>query len=335
MIPKFTLAHLLGIDTDFLIRNNYVRANNSYEALIEVIEHPHLIKNKYKIDYEEYVSKYIDKKINSLIDNLLINIEECDFVCKYDSARSYGYNDDNNMDYFVVSKAHNTDKYNLLILKESNDSNGRVIYVPQSNQTFDNKDELIDSLDEKIFNQEFTILVSKRIKSYIWNEPKTLFINPRERIKKLNNLNDWASTLNSIPNVLSDYIYSLGILNKAKSDNTMVNDYFESIQDDIRKGKFINIDSKKLPYEIVMFLNAYNDSLGIVDEKANKLSYGKMVSENDKLKEELQIALEEKEIANSNYKDYKTKFEDLDKENKKLKDSIEEINEVIKKLKGI
>jgi len=204
-IPKSSLAHLFGIDTDYLIQNGYVDATHSYDALIELIENPLKIKNKFGVeDYSEFVSPYIDRKLRSIINNISIRTDSCEFFCKFDKNKTYN-SVDKDVSYYVVSKDPYSDNYNILILVEDKNSVEQNSYIPRSNLTFDSKEEAIEYLSEKVYYQELAILVSAIIKGELGTKANNFSINSY-RLSKLENLRDWADKLNATPNVLSDYI---------------------------------------------------------------------------------------------------------------------------------
>lgn len=329
-IPKFTLAHLLGIDTEYLIRNNFVKADNSYDALIEFIETPERIKNKYHIDYSKFVSPFIRTKINSLIDNLYCNLETCEFICKFDISRSYGYNNDNDMDYFIVTRPENSKKYNLLILKKTQNKNTEeIIYVPQSNQSFDSEERLLEYLSDKVVNQEFTIMVSKQYKNSVYDQWRKVWINPKTRLQKLEGLKKWCKNLTSTPNVLNDYIYSLGILSKEKNRNAVASSYLESIEDSIKNGVYVKIDyDAGLTEELIRILESYNESLEMNNENENEETYSKVVKRKEDLEKKLIESLQTNEELNAKYNEVNQKYQDALAELETLKGKMKEINKL-------
>ncbi len=331
-IPKSAVPHLLGINTEYLKDNGFVKAQNAYDALIEIIEYPDRLKNRYKIDdYSKVASPYIEKKLRAFVDNILIDINNCEFVCKFDSNRAYGYNNDEDMDYFIVSKVDNGNggfRYDVLILKKTEDKyTDKVKYVPQSNQSFDSKEEFIEVFLDKIYNQELTLLIKKQFKTKRYDNFISHWI--LDRRTKLFDLEKWCEVFSCIPNVLRDFAYSLKLLSNEKDKNTSTNSYIDSIIDDVRKGKYIKINYRLLSQELIDFLEAHNDGLNKNDNEENSETYSKLLKRKNNLEEMLNQVSEEKERSNAELFEIRKKYEDALKENSMLKEKIIKAKDIL------
>ena len=333
-IPKSSVPHLLGIDTEYLINNGFVKATNAYDALIEIIEYPDRLKNKHIDDYSKVASPYIENKLRAFVDNILMDVHNCEFICKFDVNRSYGYNNNNDMDYFIVSKVKTEDdsyRYDVLILKEVLNAYDKhsddIVYIPQSNQSFDSKEELIEEFSDKVFNQELTLLITKLFKTRKYDPNKKQCL--QNRPEKLKTLEEWCSQFDCIPNVLYDYLYALKLLNKEKDKNVITNTYIDSIIDDIKKSRFVKIKYNALSQELVEFLEAYNDSLGLNGNKENNETFTKLLKRKNDLEKLLNEVSEKKERADVELLEVSQKYEDVVKENEMLKAKLKKISEAL------
>ena len=66
-IPNESIAHLLGINTTYLISTGRFNSKNSFEALKEMCENPFRIDDMHmrkQIDYSKLFSQYVQAKVN-------------------------------------------------------------------------------------------------------------------------------------------------------------------------------------------------------------------------------------------------------------------------------
>ena len=75
-IPKSSIPHLLGINTEYLKNTGLYRNMNSYEVMLNFIKSSNEALKKHEsgiIDLDNVLSPYINEKIDALIENLNIN----------------------------------------------------------------------------------------------------------------------------------------------------------------------------------------------------------------------------------------------------------------------
>lgn len=326
-VNKKNLAHLLGVNTDYLLSTGLYSESNSYDLLKKFVCN---IGNIYKlhkdgvIDLNKIISPYIEEKINSFTTNAFININNCEFVCKYDSNKTYGFNDETfNMDYIIVQK--NEDKYYLSILAK--DDTG--IYVPMSNQVFCSYEDLVNKFFAIIANQELTIIHGASIKQG-FSDPKKLWLNAETRNERLHLLLKHSRKFECIPNVLSAYLYSLKIISGNRDDNNINNALFNKMATLIENKKIINVNKlgfqdEDISPEIYNLVNAYNNSLFDKNSFDEEKLFTDIQEENTDLKKELKDALAKVEELTSRYnileKDYKDQELEIEKLNKIIEDA--------------
>ncbi len=280
------------------------------------------------IDLNKLLSPYIEKKINAFTTNSFVNINNCEFVCKYDSNRTYGFNNESfNMDYIIVQK--NENKYYLSILAKEDSG----IYVPMSNQVFDSYEDLVNKFFPIIANQELTFIHGASIKQG-YSEPKKLWLNAETRNERLCLLQKHSREFECIPNVLSTYLYSLKIISGNRDENNINNELFNKISVLIENKKVININKlgfqeEDISSEIYNLVNSYNNSL--FDN--NSFDEGKLFTdiqeENKDLKKELKEALSKIEELTSKYNFLEGNFKDRELEVERLNKIIEDARKVL------
>ena len=88
------LAHLLGVNTEFLKSSNLCHGNNSYQILTDLIANSYSVFNKLKqgtgkIPKTQIFSSQIDRKLEIFKENILINFFSLMAVTEFDSEKIY------------------------------------------------------------------------------------------------------------------------------------------------------------------------------------------------------------------------------------------------------
>lgn len=330
-INKKNLAHLLGINTDYLLATGMYSENNSYDILKKFVISDSVSYKKHTdgiIDLNRVLSPYIEEKLNSFEKNAFININDCQFVCKYDKNRAYGFYDTTStMDYIVVQQSEGM--YYISILSEDDKGN----YLPVSNQVFNSYEEFYNKVFPIITNQEITLINGMSIKQG-YSFPKKLWVNVQARNSKLETLAKNARDFECIPNVLNDYLYSQKIISDNRMDNNVNNALFIKIASLMETKNVINLNklgfsSEDISPEMHNLINAYNNSLfedNGFDE--NKL-FTDVQEENETLKKEIKAAQEKIDELNAKYNLIEEQYKDKEAELENLNKKIEEIRKVL------
>lgn len=155
-IPKSSIPHLLGINTEYLKSTGLYKGMNSYEIMLDFIKNSNEAFQKHEsgiINLDKILSPYINKKLDSLIENLNINTNCCEMICKYDRGKTYGYSADfDDMSYLILQKKN--EKYYVLKLAMAEDGT----CFPMSNQVFNSYEECKENLSSYLIYQELTLL---------------------------------------------------------------------------------------------------------------------------------------------------------------------------------
>lgn len=324
-IPRSSLPHLLGINTEYLKNTGLYGNKSSYEIMLDFIRNTQNAIKRHEekiIDLNKVLSPYISVKIDALIDNLNINTNYCEMVCKYDKEKTYGYSEDfDDMAYLILQKKN--DKYYVLKLAKTNDQNEQ--YYPMSNQVFDTYEKLQENLSSYLFNQETTLLNS--VKAYFNNMPNgNFYIQEWNRKEKLENLRTLSRDLECTPNVLNDYIYSLKIRDDKREDSIHDSSTMEILCNCMRSKVPFDLDKKSVESEeLIQLINAYNDSLfenvnvdvdktySDLKETNNNLceEIATLKSENSQMKKEIEYKNNELKNIEARYKDAESKIDEV------------------------
>lgn len=328
-IPKSSIPHLLGINTEYLKNTGLYRNMNSYEVMLDFIKSSNEALKKHEsgiINLDNVLSPYINEKIDALIENLNINTNYCEMVCKYDKGKTFGYSADfDDMSYLILQKKN--EKYYVLKLAEAQDGT----YFPMSNQIFNSYAECQEDLSSYLIYQELTLLNNLFI--YYNNSTTGKFsILEWDRKQKLENLMKLSNDFGCTPNVIADFIYSLKIRDSKRQGNMRTSNIIDILCDHIKNKKPFDISLVDAEQEdIVKIIDTYNDSLFIKNTNLGDSSYSDLQRQNMKLKEELERLKEEN---NSLSEDIRYKDEELDeikKQNNELKDDMNKVKGIISK----
>lgn len=328
-IPKSSIPHLLGINTEYLKNTGLYRNMNSYEVMLDFIKSSNEALKKHEsgiINLDNVLSPYINEKIDALIENLNINTNYCEMVCKYDKGKTFGYSADfDDMSYLILQKKN--EKYYVLKLAEAQDGT----YFPMSNQIFNSYTECQEALSSYLIYQELTLLNNLFI--YYNNSTIGKFsILEWDRKQKLENLMKLSNDFGCTPNVIADFIYSLKIRDSKRQGNMRTSNIIDILCDHIKNKKPFDISLVDAEQEdIVKIIDTYNDSLFIKNTNLGDSSYSDLQRQNMKLKEELERLKEEN---NSLSEDIRYKDEELDeikKQNNELKDDMNKVKGIVSK----
>lgn len=312
---KNSIPHLLGINTDYLKKTGLYKSDtNSYDVMLQFIRNHKGAYKKHKdriIDLNQVISPYVEEKLDSVYNNLIITTNNCNMVCKYDARKTYGYCiESDKMSYLILQQKK--DKYYVLKLGKSGEEG---LFYPMSNQVYDTYDEFCEKFSVALFNQEITLLNGVKFSTDGYTYDNSFNIQPYERKPKLMQLKKLAVDLNCTPNVLHDYVYSLGVMNDKRNSN---------LEDSEILSKLGNCMMKKVPFDLtkecvtseqlITLINNYNNSLFMENSLDANAKFSDITKENASLKQKLDNTLEELEKANAENENISKQLS----ENKKL-----------------
>lgn len=184
-IAPQSIAHLLGIKTDYLKATGIFKSQDSYGLLKELLYHSYSVYQNVQnghLAYNKIFSDCLEEKLEAFQNVIYYyNPNNIEFVCKYDKSRNYqsGKVKDYLCNYFIAKKNENGDLFLLGLLQQDRR------YYPMSSMLFP-KDELqTEKLRQLFCNQVLTFSNSICCR------------NPSNSFEKKSNLNT-TDTLNHI-----------------------------------------------------------------------------------------------------------------------------------------
>ena len=270
------LPHLLGVNLD-VIRTLYNYHNKeNFELLKEVCSDAFKLNelfNKGIIKPEQVFSQYIDKKLEGFKDNFKYDVkqvlEDSDFVCIYNSEKSWEASDNKQKYNYIVFKTYPNGKIGLLGLVKK----GFQCYA-MSNQLFDSIEEAKDKFNELLKNQDITLLTGFSTYNRTTDTNFSWNITINQKTEKIDTLKDYKENFGCNINITNDYEYTLRVINDNKSEKK--DNYFttDDIVEGIVNGKIINRDSY-VDSPLLKIIDAWNDyiCLGSNTSDDNSISY--------------------------------------------------------------
>ena len=332
-IPKDSIAHLLGININYLISTRLFSSTDSFNLLNELCNNSYRIYNAHMegiISFDKLFSPFIFKKIEGFKNNIKLNIEETELVCKYDSSKAYLFDD-------------NTEKYDYIIVKKYSDGKIGVLglvynanhysFVPMSNQLYDTFDEAKENLNKYLRNQEVSIITGINHFNIYTEQEKYVSLFLSNKPEKIDNIKFYKELFNCCLDVSGDYNYVLCKLLKNRDDHFEDNDLIDIIVNNIRQGKLIDTKIFR-DTSLSKIIDAINDNLcenKISTDSSISETYSNMKNSLQTLREEVaKLKQDNTELTNTN-KLLSDKVEELTEENMEYKNTEQEIIKILNK----
>lgn len=333
-----TIAHLLGIDTEYLkttgqfCKDSFdilkMVCNDSYR-LYNMVSHGHLT-------YDSFISDYTEEKLEGFQNICGVDLDNIDFVCKYSKEYSYVTGHPQlEADYYIGYKTNN----GLFVIGLK--KNGSY-YYPMTNRYLDNDDkETVKFLQQMLENQKITMptmssIYFKETNSY----SRTLFLKYNRKATKIRILNNYAKNYGATIDVSNGYSHAIEKLLQQFDAKDVLFPALEQIFKKVTKRVRINVtdielEFGELPEEILRLIDDYNESLN-TDISAAVDEHTKMVEdENKDLKEQRKRHLEELEALKQELLEAKSIIQTLEQENTEYKRREEETISVMKRIYSI
>lgn len=332
-VPKVCIPHLLGVNIPYLSSTKIFTNNNAFNLLKKIASNSDKIWKYYRqgiITFDQLFSPFVFKKVDNFRENIRININDVEFICKYNSEKSYINNDNfENCDYLIFKKLDN-DKYVLLTLVRN-----AGYFTPMSSQIFDDYESAKESLSPKLKHQDITLMSCIKIyfndeNSYYDEDMRNFYLNTYAKKQKLNKLFEYKKDFDCSTDVLQDYIFTLTKSNQNKNNQIEMNSEINTISSLIEKGEIIdisNVDSVLKP-----IIDAYNNIVCSLytGNDTNQKNYTEIKEKLKELKikltKESKISKEKEEENTTLRRENKT----LSEENSNLKDYLKDFHEKTK-----
>lgn len=218
------LPHLLGVNLDFVKTLYNYHNKESYKLLKEVCSDAFKLNelfNKEIIKPNQIFSQYIDKKLEGFKDNFKYDVkqvlEDSDFVCTYNSEKSWEISENNQKYNYIVFKTYPNGKIGLLGLVKK----GFQCYA-MSNQLFDSIEEAKDKFNELLKNQDITLLTGFSAYNRMTDANFIWYITINQKTEKIDTLKNYKDNFGCNINITNDYEYTLRVINDNKSEKKII-----------------------------------------------------------------------------------------------------------------
>lgn len=331
-IPDNCIAHLLGINTPYLIATGIFKSKISFELLKELCNNTyklHKSEQEGLISYNSLFSEFIIDKVASFKENTKINIFETEFICKYNSQIAYCTNNKNEKYDYIIVRKYKDGKIGILGIVNNNG-----YFVPMSNQIFQNYENAKKDLDDLIRNQEVTLISGIQITNANPNENyRQNFSLPIDvKLEKTSNLRVYKNNFNCIIDTSQELRYFMNKTNEGINNHYDDNDLIDKIVESIKKGELINVEIFRNT-KLINVIESFNDYLCNNQRNTNssvsetysmikknlevlKQEFSKLETKHNNLEEQNQMLIE--------------KNTELSVENEQLKETQNKIYEMIK-----
>ena len=332
-ITPNNVAHLLGVDLDYLRQTKKYKNLDNFELLQDLCESNYQQINMLAgniIDTNKLFSPFIDKKIEAfesiLNTNLKQSINEIEFVCCYKSKNSWDVTTKNQKyDYIIVKRLPN-DKISLLCIV----INGGKCYA-MSNQLYDSFEHAKEAFRENLTHQEISFVNAFHVYNTYTDGHFKTSITTNQKTEKLNTMRYYKKLFDCNIDISSDYEYLIGLLKDNKSEKNENKDTIDEIVEAINNGKLID----RFDFEDSLLLDVidcWNDHItnnSTSNDDKNNISYTEAIKNLKEMKEII-ASLEKKiEILKVEKSELEEKNSEITSENNSLKGELQEITEII------
>ena len=304
---KDSIAHMLGIKTDFLSTCGMFNTTKSYNLIKALIENQYRISSKIlnnEIKLSDIFSKHIHKKLAIFKSNISISLDNILFICKYNRNKAIEYGGEpRNCDYIIVKETDDGQIQELDIVLSGK------IAKPVSSRMYESEIEAKDEFSELLRYQDISILTSIIIDTGYYDDSKKFYLRENDKLSKLQQLENIRLRYNCNIDVVDDckYYYKKTINGKTVGRNNY--DVISQIINCILDGNLITNETLDVSFsELTM------QQRNLIDALNDKVIMGNNNPNNNKKYSAL-----EKQV-----KDLKNAKKTLEEENTKLTKKLEE-----------
>lgn len=328
-IDRQNIAHLLGIDTTYLINSGKLspQIKNSSGVLNLVRETTYEFYNICKsLDMKKIFSEYSFTKKDLFKDNIQINVNDIAFVCDYKKERTYG-NTEKCLDqdcYIIARYNKDNDGLNFLYLVEN--KNG--IYKPKSTTYYETKAEAEEAIKPLISKQVLTLATGVQVLDKYGTQTFIRILFPSQ--KQVAKAGIDLMKNDAIIDVNQDYSLILRMIDKQYNLNNSKIVVLAKIAELLKNRELITedkLDTDDIPPELKKVIDLCNDLLcsntNEDKEKKNEKSFSEIKQQLIEAKATIEKSKKELELKDK-------ELESLREENETLKKDSQILGEVRK-----
>lgn len=335
-VSKNNVAHLLGVNVNYLQSTGLITSDNSYNTLKELCKRKFYFSDMIKtnqLSLKNIFSTYINQKIDNFFDNINIDISNTDFVCKYDRDIAIKQGLMHHDCEYIICKRGKNDAILLLELK----LNGNKI-IPMSNKIFSDENEADEYFKSTLTKQTLTILTCIKFQNDDFAKDKTIFLNAIQKENHLLKLENYKLKYNCYIDIMSEYKYLLknNTLQHRQIDEneTIINNIVNCIASNtIITEKTLDISCfDDIPDHIMNLINALNNNITSSNNENGKIAYSKLQEQVARLKAANDILKKDKEKLQADLTQAEMNLSESNKKYIKYKEFATIVGEAYKKI---
>jgi hypothetical protein len=212
-IRRNAIAHLLGVNTDFLIMKGMTKYTSAIDILNALIDEPFLVYaafQKEKMDFSLLFSEYIQSKMKIFEHNIQTNLDNISFICKRGTAKNKCPKMVNKPDPYLIFKTYNDDFFSMLGIDQ--DKENIIFHSPFSSRLFE-KDLYGKSAIEKLLDKQIvTIPTHIEIQDNKFSSIYNSDMSEAQKMIKMHSLINIAKATNARIDITEDYVSSLSMI---------------------------------------------------------------------------------------------------------------------------
>ena len=299
-VPKNNVAHLLGLNVDYLKASGLFKKNlNSYDFLEYFFENSYGVKKQIEngnLKYESVFSDYMKEKLDAFSYNINIRTDDMYCIIKYDKEKTYQVEKVAEIsDYYIIRKNPKNYGYYILGLVQS-DYNPNV-YVPSTSRMYTNHSDFENFMERLAFKQEITYPYIMKVDNYEKEYQGSFILKTDEKINLLDKVTKIAKKYFASAVVANDFSFTLRKSNLQYTNNNNVMNILKLLSENIKSGNVLEqnvINSLygkiELPQDVTDLIDTCNNVVCSMDMNvgATNSSYSSLNDENISLKKELE-----------------------------------------------
>lgn len=334
-IPENAIAHLLGVNTNYLNSTSVLTPENT--SSIGILREFCKEENSYMLykrinegilDIDQLFSKHIEEKINVFANNIQPIIFDMEFVCKIDRNKIHNQGMDYmNIDYLVCSKDQQG-RYLVLGLVNNGDT-----HVARTSMIFETEEEMVQYLKDILLDQELTFATGLRITntSELDYKYKPIYLNLTDKKEKINSLISYKKIFSANIDISQDYNF---ILSQHQNQYNIGKEIVELM----KRGELIDLDELSMRYHVIpdtlrIIVEEYNNSLCVGGNSIANEKYSELDKEARELREKIRELREEKQKLEDDNSALMEQLTTARTENEELSSCFEEIQKTLSKVK--
>lgn len=339
--PKNNIAHLLGVNIDYLKMSNKFRSDmNTFECLKYFLNNSYtfskLVTEEKKMSFDSMFSPYIESKLDCFIKNIKIRTDDIYFILKYDREKTYQIVEDADIcDYYIVRLINGA----YYMLGITTGENG--ISLPVTSRKYDDYLEFERFITKVAKKQEITYPYYMKIKNSYQDFETQFFTNLDDKKILLDKAIRFSTKYDATASVARDFSYNIGnsITNRTKRNEEM--SILQLLTDSIKSKSVLDYDTinsvceiNGVSEDIQYLIDACNDMMLNNSSSGSILeSYSEISNQRDSLKKELEQTKQLLLESNNKIKELTDQNQQLLNDNNNYMEQFEIIENAVQKVK--